>query len=101
MPVKTATSERSFRVLKLVNTYLRTSKQENWLIALALLYINNDIKLDYSQVIGQFVKGDRRLNLKQTDFVFWFIFTLQFHSSDKSRKNILKLAFRMHKNAYF
>ena len=28
------------------------------------LYINNDIKLNYSQVIDQFAKGNRRLNLK-------------------------------------
>jgi len=38
--------------------------QEHQLNALALLYINKDIKLDYSQVIDQFAKGNRRLNLK-------------------------------------
>ena len=64
LPVTTATGERSFSALKLIKTYLRTSMQENRLNALALLYINNDIKLDYSQVIDQFAKGNRRFNLK-------------------------------------
>ena len=63
-PVTTATGERSFSAFKLIEMYLRTSMQESRLNALALLYINNDIKLDYSQVIDQFVKGNRRLNLK-------------------------------------
>ena len=62
--VTMATGERSFSALKLIKTYLRTSMQENRLNALALLYINNDIKLDYSQVIDQFAKRNRRLNLK-------------------------------------
>ena len=61
LPVPTATV---FNALKLIKTYLRTSMQKNRLDALALLYINNDIKLDYSQVIDQFAKGNRRLNLK-------------------------------------
>jgi len=53
-----------FFKFKLIKTYLRTSMQEHQLNALALLYINKDIKLDYSQVIDQFAKGNRRLNLK-------------------------------------
>ena len=60
--------------------------QENRLNALALLYINNDIKLDYSQVIDQFAKRNRRLNLKYTDFVVCLIFILLFHSFNKSNK---------------
>jgi len=64
LPVTTATGERSFSALKLIKTYLRTSMREDRLIALALLYINKDIKLDYSQVIDQFAKENRRLNLK-------------------------------------
>ena len=64
LPVTTAAGERSFSALKLIKTYLRTSMQENRLNALALLYINNDIKLDYRQVIDQFAKGNRRFNLK-------------------------------------
>jgi len=63
-PVTTATGERSFSALKLIKTYLRTSMQEDRLNASALLYINKDIKLDYSQVIDQFAQGNHRLNLK-------------------------------------
>jgi len=38
--------------------------QDDRLNALALSYTNKDIELDYSQVIDQFAKGNRRLNLK-------------------------------------
>jgi len=91
----------------LIKTYLRTSMQEDRLNALALLYINKDIKLDYSQVIDQFPKGNLRLNLKYTDFVFWsliyalrkffittvrflcLIFILRFHSfTDKIASHV-------------
>ena len=64
LTVTTAMGDQSFSVLKLIKTYLRTSMQENRLNALALLHINNLIKLDCSQVINQFAKGNRRLNLK-------------------------------------
>ena len=37
----------SMSALKLIKTYLRTSMQENWFNVLALLCINNVIKLDY------------------------------------------------------
>ena len=100
LPVSTATSERLFSALKLIKTYLRTSMQENRLNALTLLYINNGITPDYSQVIDHFAKGNRRLNLKYTDFVLCLIFILRFHSFNRSRKSIiLKLVSRMHENA--
>ena len=69
LPVRTATGERSFSALNLIKTYLRTSMQENRLYALAFSYINNDIKLACIQVIDQFAKGNRRVNVKQTDFI--------------------------------
>jgi len=64
LPITTATGERSFSAVKLIKTYLRTSMQENRLNALALSYINKDIKLEYSQAIDQFAKRNRRLNLQ-------------------------------------
>ena len=64
LPVTAATGERSFSALKLIITHLRTSMQENRLNALAFLYINNDNKLDHSQVIDQFAKDNHRFNLK-------------------------------------
>ena len=76
--------------------------QENRLNALDFWYITNNIKLDYSEVIDQFAKGNHRLNLKSINFVVCLIFILRFHSSNKSRKSIiLKLAFSMHENGYF
>ena len=75
--------------------------QENRLNTLALLYISNDIKLDYGQVIDQFAKENRRLNLNQTDFVLCLIFILRFQSSNKSKSIIIKVASRMHENEYF
>ena len=64
LPVTTATDKRALSALKLMKTYLRTNMQENRLSALALLYINNDIELDYNQMIDQFAKGNRCLYLK-------------------------------------
>ena len=84
------------------------SMQEDRLNVLALLYISKDIKLGHSQAIDQFLKGNRCLNLKQSDFVFWslhnmhyanffmtavrflcLIFILQFHSfTDKIASHV-------------
>ena len=76
--------------------------QEKRLNGVALLYINNDIELDYNQVINQFAKGNRRHNLKYTDFVLRLIFIFRFHFSNKFRKRIiLKLASRMHEMRIF
>ena len=64
LPVTTACGERSFSALKYIKTYLRSSMKEDRLDALAHLYINKDIRLDRDQVIDQFAKSNRRLNLK-------------------------------------
>ena len=64
LPVTTATGERSFSAVKLIKAYLSTTTQENRLKALALLSINNNIKLDSSQMFDQFAKENRCFNLK-------------------------------------
>ena len=64
LPVTTASSERSFSALKLIKTYLRSTMKEDRLDSLAHLYINKDISIDRDQVIDQFAKSNRRLNLK-------------------------------------
>ena len=64
LPVTTASGERSFSALKLIKTYLRSRMKEDRLYSLAHLYINRDINLDHDQVIDQFAKSNRRLNLK-------------------------------------
>ena len=64
LPVTTASGERSFSALKLIKAYLRSRMKEDRLYSLAHLYINRDINLDHDQVIDQFAKSNRRLNLK-------------------------------------
>ena len=71
--------------------------EENQLNALAFLYTNNDIKLDYSQVIKQFAKENRYLNLKQIVSILCL-----FLSTNKFRKSILqKLDFRKRTKCVF
>ena len=71
--------------------------EENQLNALAFLHINNDIKLDYSQVINQFAKENRYLNLKQIVSILCL-----FLRTNKFRKSILqKLDFRKRTKCVF
>ena len=51
MPPSTATTERSFSVLKRVKTYLPATMWQERLIALALLYIHRDIQLPLDAVV--------------------------------------------------
>lgn len=65
LPVTTATGERSFSSLKFIKSYLRSTMGEERLNGLAHLFINRDIELNYSQVIDEFSKGNRRLDFNQ------------------------------------
>jgi hypothetical protein len=65
IPITTATAERSFSNLKFIKTYLRSTMTESRLNDLAHLFINRDIKLDYSKVIDQF-GGEHNRRLKFT-----------------------------------
>ena len=58
LPVKTATNERSFSVLKYLKTYLRNTTKEMRLNGLAL----RDINLDFEQVIAEFSRKNQWLN---------------------------------------
>jgi hypothetical protein len=51
MPPSTATTERSFSILKRVKTYLRATKWQERLSALPLLHIHRDIKLPLNAVV--------------------------------------------------
>lgn len=62
LPVTTATGERSFSALKYLKNYLRSTMCEDRLNGLAHMYINRDIKLDYSKVIDEFSRFNRRLS---------------------------------------
>jgi hypothetical protein len=51
MPPSTATTERSFSLLKRVKTYLRATMWQERLSALALLHIHRDIQLPLDAVV--------------------------------------------------
>ena len=53
--------ERSGRVLKRLNTYLRTSMRQERLSRLALMYINYDLEISVYRVMSIFVKKPRAL----------------------------------------
>ena len=54
MPPSTATAERSFSVLKRVQTYLRSIMGQERLLALSLLHILRDIQLPLDAVVYKF-----------------------------------------------
>jgi len=62
LPVTTATGERSFSALKYLKNYLRSTMGEERLNGLAHLYINRDIPVDYSKVVEEFARCNRRLS---------------------------------------
>ncbi|CAF5216712.1 unnamed protein product, partial [Rotaria magnacalcarata] len=61
LPVTTATTERSFSVLKLLKTYLRSTMSETRLNGLAMMYIYRNMAVDIDAVIDEFAKSNRRL----------------------------------------
>jgi hypothetical protein len=63
LPVTTASSERSFSALKYLKNYLRSTMGENRLNGLALVYIHRDMPLNYNDVIDEFSKNSRRIDL--------------------------------------
>ena len=54
LPITSCTAERSFSVLRLVKTHLRSTMSENRLSALAIIYCNKDIQINKDNVIKKF-----------------------------------------------
>ena len=63
LPVTTATSEHLFSNLKYLRTCLRNTTKKVRLNDLTLLYGHGDISSDFEQVIAEFSRKNRRLNL--------------------------------------
>ena len=63
LPLTTTTNKRSFSALKYLKTCLRNTKTKVRLNGLALLYVHRDISLDFEQVVAEFLRKNRRLNL--------------------------------------
>ncbi|CAF2938056.1 unnamed protein product [Rotaria sp. Silwood2] len=61
LPVSTSTAERTFSVLKLLKSYLRSTMSENRLNGLAMMYIYRDFDVNIDSVIDEFAKKNRRL----------------------------------------
>nr|CAH7732180.1 unnamed protein product [Callosobruchus chinensis] len=63
LPVTTATNERSFSTLRRLKTYLRNTTGEERLNGLALLNIHRDIPVSPEEVLEDFSKQARKMNL--------------------------------------
>ena len=61
IPASVAEAERSFSALKLLKTYLRSTMTEERVSALALAYIQSDMKIDSYVIISKFAVKNRRL----------------------------------------
>ena len=55
LPVSTATSERSFRTMRRLKTYLRSSIGNERMTGLALLSIHKDRQIDREKIMNDFV----------------------------------------------
>ena len=64
LPVSSCEAERSFSVLKLLKSYLRSRMGEERLSSLALLYIHSDISINIDEVITRFAQKNRRLKFE-------------------------------------
>ena len=65
--------ERSWSVLKRLNTYRRASMGQNRLSTLALMHINLDVDIDAKRVLKVFCKRDRAVELCDPVVVFLII----------------------------
>ncbi|CAF3343594.1 unnamed protein product [Rotaria sp. Silwood2] len=63
LPVTTASTERTFSVLKLLKTYLRSTMSQTRLNGLAMMYIYRNLTVNVDSVINNFAKSNRRLLL--------------------------------------
>ena len=57
IPASTATTGRSFSVLRRLKTYLRTTMLQDRLISLAVLHVHRDIDIDIDRVMRSFTLG--------------------------------------------
>jgi hypothetical protein len=64
MPVTSATAERSFRVLRQLKTYVRSTMNNDRLSSLALKHIHRDFSVDLDKVMEKCVSAKTR----RTDF---------------------------------
>ena len=65
LPVTTCSAERSFSVLRLLKTYLRSRMGEERLTGLAMMYVHSDLKIDLDDIINRFSQKNRRLEFQR------------------------------------
>lgn len=63
LPVSSATSERSFSIMRRINTYLRSTMSQNRFSNLSILNIEKDIVVDVEEILNTFSKTGRRIKL--------------------------------------
>ena len=60
--VTTATNERSFSVLRYLESYLRFTTKEARLNGLVLLFVHRDLNINFELMIDEFLRKNCRLN---------------------------------------
>ena len=60
--VTTATTERSFSILRYLETYLRFTMKEARLNGLVLVFVLRDLNINFDHVIDEFSRKNRRQN---------------------------------------
>lgn len=64
LPISSATSERSFSAMRRINTYLRSTMEQNRFGKLSILNIEKDIEIDPDIILEQFTAiNKRKMNL--------------------------------------
>ena len=70
MPITSASAERNFSTLKRIKTYLRNTTDEERLSSLAIISIEKKLLKNllikegkYDEIINEFAKKDRRIEL--------------------------------------
>lgn len=64
LPITSCSAERSFSILRLTDTYLRSTMLQDRLSALAVISSNHDMNVDIEKVMDKFSrKKERRMEL--------------------------------------
>ncbi|XP_022161304.1 52 kDa repressor of the inhibitor of the protein kinase-like [Myzus persicae] len=60
LPISSATSERSFSAMRRINTYLRSTMNQDRFSNLSILHIEKDIEIPIEQILKIFIDKNKR-----------------------------------------
>ncbi|CAI6372170.1 unnamed protein product [Macrosiphum euphorbiae] len=65
LPISSATSERSFSAMRRINTYLRSTMNQDRFSNLSILHIEKDIEIKINEILQIFIdKNKRKMKLE-------------------------------------